>query len=674
MESSEYDHPKAKKWVRPHLVIVVGLLLFETLTGLLILALPFSVKSQMMVLLHTVAGIVFVIPYGWYQVTHWFAYRERPLTHIKLSGYFSMVATLVATVSGLVLTWQAVFQTRISYGWDQVHIVSTVAVLLAAGGHILSPIIRDRRAGKSSSIAPILQAESWFGGNTVFIAGVLGAVVALLAYSYVPPVLDNQFPEGYQFPHGRDSAFAPSLATTATGGALDPQALGQSNSCGSAGCHEDIYDEWQPSAHRYSALDPAFRTIQKRMGEQKGAVATRYCGGCHDPISLFSGTKNLYEKELTNATGLHEGISCVTCHSMKKVDTKGNADYVIGQPERYIGELGGGSVGKAVSDFLIRAYPEQHVESFSRPLYKTPEYCGTCHKQFIDEDLNDVGWVQLQNQYDNWRKSRWNHPGKASETIQCRECHMPLVESNDPASGDALDYNRSPDDGKHRSHRFLATNQLIPELLELPGWREHTRLTEKWLQGEYEVPEIEEKWQSGPVIPVEVSAPERVEPGEKIDISVRFTNNKAGHNFPTGPLDMIQAWLELVVRDEAGRVIFSTGTVDDEHFVEPGAFAFKAEPVDQYGNLIDQHNLWDMVGSRHKRTIYPGFSDQTTVSVPVPDSVRTSDLRVHARLRYRKLNQPMFNAVIPDSLGMETAPITTVAADRDTIILRSTSP
>ena len=36
---------------------------------------------------------------------------------------------------------------------------------------------------------------------------------------------------------------------------------------------------------------------------------------------------------------------------------------------------------------------------------------------------------------------------------------------------------------------------------------------------------------------------------------------------------------------------------------------FKAEPVDQYGNLIDRHNLWEMVGVRYRRSLFPGFSD-----------------------------------------------------------------
>jgi hypothetical protein len=44
-------------------------------------------------------------------------------------GYLATAATLVAVVSGIVLTAQAVWGTRISYGWDRVLLLSTFALL-----------------------------------------------------------------------------------------------------------------------------------------------------------------------------------------------------------------------------------------------------------------------------------------------------------------------------------------------------------------------------------------------------------------------------------------------------------------------------------------------------------------------------------------------------------------
>ena len=64
------------------------------------------------------------------------------------------------------------------------------------------------------------------------------------------------------------------------------------------------------------------------------------------------------------------------------------------------------------------------------------------------------------------------------------------------------------------------------------------------------------------------------------------------------------------VVDEQGREIFTSGTRDERNFIAPGSFLFKAEPVDQHGNLIDRHNLWEMVGVRFRRSLFPGYSDR----------------------------------------------------------------
>ena len=57
-------------------------------------------------------------------------------------------------------------------------------------------------------------------------------------------------------------------------------------------------------------MDPLFQLIQTTMAKQNGAESTRYCGGCHDPISLFSGTKNIFVKDLTGL-GLKEAKDLV---------------------------------------------------------------------------------------------------------------------------------------------------------------------------------------------------------------------------------------------------------------------------------------------------------------------------------------------------------------------------
>src|SRR5690606_29683106 len=610
---------------------------------------------------------------------------------IKLTGYLGMGATSVALVSGIILTAQALFGTRISYVWDAVHIVSTLALVATAVPHVVIILVRNRTVRAVPAMAPVIRAERRFGRYTAWMTLVLIGGVIASAVAYRPVPLQTELPEDYNYLYGADRPFAPSLARTASGGAIDARALGNSSSCGRSNCHVGIVEEWAASAHRWAASDPAFRAIQTVMGEQNGPESTRYCGGCHDPISLFSGSKNLFRAELTNPLGLDEGVSCITCHAIQETDVKGNAHYTIDPPERYLFELHENEALKQVSDFLIRAYPRQHIESLQHRRFKTPEFCAACHKQFIDEEINNVGWVQLQNQYDNWRKSRWNHSGEPTRTIECRECHMPLVDSFDPAAGDPLDYNRTSRDGQHRSHRFLGANQYIPELLELDGAPEQVRLTHAWLRGEIEIPEIAEKWRDGPVAPIEIFAPDVVALGDEVTVEVVITNNKAGHDFPTGPSDIIQAWLHVVVTDEQGREIFRSGAVDDRDFIVPGAFIFKAEPVDQYGKLIDRHNLWDMVGVRYRRSLFPGFSDKATYTFGCPASIvdgpadglasrqqvsfdapphAATELHVKATLMYRKINRSLLSYRFGEAAGL-TPPITELSSD--TMVIRVAS-
>jgi cytochrome c554/c'-like protein len=663
-----------------------GWVLFLTVTGLSVHLTSFSVFNQHALLWHTALGLLLLPPVLIYLVRHVRAYWHFPTTHVKFSGWTSGAALAVCVVSGLVLTWQAAAGTRITYVWRTAHALSTYALVPLLGAHLVWVWARARKRVEDE--AEVAVATAGYGRLTVagtFAGlGLVGVATALMR----PVVFDNSFPEGYDLePYAGATPFSPSLATTVGGGALDPRSLSGSASCGKSGCHEQIYEEWLPSAHRYASMDAGFQVIQGVMAQQNGADSTRYCGGCHDPISLFSGTKNIGVEDLTELSGYQEGISCLSCHSIKETDVKGNANYVMAQPDRYVFELSEGPVASFLSDFLLRAYPDHHVETLSHRMFKAPEFCAACHKQFIDEEVNEVGWVQLQNQYDNWKASRWHDPDDETKTLECRECHMPLQASFDPAAGDEADHNRDADDGKHRSHRFLGANQYIPLLMKLEGGEEQARLTEAWLRGEYEVPEIAERWREGPAVPIEIEVAEEIDEGDELAIRVHLINNKVGHDFPTGPLDIIQAWVDIEVVDANGHVLLRSGEMDEENRIDPGTFMFKAEPVDRYGNLIDRHNLWEMVGVRFKRSLFPGSEEVASYGVvcsgqPLksPDPIEGSStveltpdlvgpLTISAKLKYRKFDQFLLDFAFGEEAGL-TAPVTIMSEAEATVRLR----
>jgi cytochrome c554/c'-like protein len=638
-------------------------LLLLTASGLAVTLGPFHPAVEWGLLIHTVVGIATILPLVWYCAVHWLDYRRYQPSPVVLLGYVAGVGLLVCVGSGAVVTWQGITGTRMSSIWRQTHLISTFVTLAGALPHVVLLLVRVGNV-LPSSIKYVVHSS---------LLGSVGIVpVALLPLVYAGTKYDDTLPADYHYISGTERPFAPSLAKTSTGGALDARTLAGSRSCGTSRCHSEIVKEWLPSAHRYAAMDPLFQGIQQTMAKQNGPESTRYCGGCHDPISLFSGTKNIFVANLTGLQGYQEGVSCLACHSIRDTDLKGNASYTVTRPTEYLWQWKTDGAGRIARDFLIRTYPNEH-NRLSKRLFKTPQYCAACHKQFIDAEVNRIGWVQLQNQYDNWANSHWNRKGDPRKTVECRECHMPLVASSDPSAGDTSDYNRSPNDGRHRSHRFIAANQLVPALQKLEGWQEQVQLTEEWLQGRRRIPEIEEKWAKGPIVKIGLDLGTDRRRGI-IPIRVVLTSNKVGHDYPTGPLDMIQSWVELHVTDPHGREIFSTGTRDAQNFIAPGTFLFKAEPVDQHGNLIDRHNLWEMVGVRFRRALFPAYSDTVEYQVScsglsdvrgaqapgegdhrhfqIPKPTRPGRYTVVASLQYRKVDQFLVNYLLGPRSGI----------------------
>ncbi|MBT5656789.1 MAG: cytochrome b/b6 domain-containing protein [Phycisphaerae bacterium] len=718
-----------------------GFLLYETLTGLAILVLPFSPFNQFNVLLHTILGVAMLVPVLWYCWRHWVVRRKGKLSHYQLMGYIAVALLLACLVSGIVVTLQGVFGTRLSLGWDLVHLVTGLAMAIFIIVHVAMVVLRkvNREASKRALAGARRSYYGWSGGLcVVFILVGLGWEA-----NYQSLDLRTSFDDTYNWRYGEDRPFAPSMsrienqdwqdhvigrvesalpspkrklfqaslvstkrdpmglfarlrqgaddakvdspereaieavlseesAHVRTQGAIDPRLLGGSAGCGTSGCHTEIYTEWLPSAHRYSSLDVMFQDVQELMVAETSAETTRYCGGCHDPISLFAGAKNAHTAAVGNPIGMDEGTSCLVCHSIVQTDVQGNGDYTIRPPERYIYELHeDDEVAKFLSDFLIRIYPNHHITEYSKPLYKTAEFCAACHKQYLDVEVNtDIGKVQGQNQYDSWMNSRWFHEGNPDATISCRECHMPLQPSTDPASGDPTDYNRSLADGMHRGHRMCGANQYIPTLQNLEGGADQVAEVEKWLRGQTEIPEIADKWTRGPVVRLAIDAPETIAPGEQADIRVLLTNNKTGHDFPTGPLDMIESWIELTVVDENSDVLYHTGGVDaSTDQIVNSQVLFKATGFDREGKLIDRHNLWDLVGASYKRSLYPGVTDSFEAELVCPSMARgrldidpreapgvrvdefavsaaePGTLRVKAVLWYRKANPEFLDRV-----------------------------
>ncbi len=643
---------------------VTTFLVIESVTGLWIYLAPFSLVAQVQVLLHTAAGLVLIVPYAIYQWRHWKAWHAQTMTVVMILGYVLMMMVLVSIVSGVWLTIEAAFGTRRGPLLDLIHLVSGIGAFALLTSHVLLAYLRRRRVMRNT---PSLAAATRLFARRATI-GTGAAAALVVATTFVPeeevefPVPESYALSDYLQEHDeyRGNPFAPTYARTSSGNFVRPDVLAGSESCGTAGCHEEILKEWLPSAHRFSAANPPFQQVQKNFADERGVEEARYCAGCHDPISLFAGAKDIHDMDLS-APGMQEGCSCVVCHSISHADTRGNADYVITPPKKYLWE---GTTGakKFISDFLIRAYPQQHLDDYDRNILRTPEFCAACHKQFIPEALNRFGLSPGQNQYDEWRNSHWHVADAPDKDLSCRDCHMRLVHgSRDPGRGEGGDLRRSIDDGAHRHHGTIATNVLMPEVMKLPGWERHVELTREWIRGKTRLPEIAHAWPDGPVVSVDIQAKEQVQAGDEVGVRVVVTNRKVGHNFSTGPLDFIRAWIHLRVTDAEGAVLGEWGAIDPktrriqdmenvEHRVgnsrSEGTMVLEAMPLDEHGNPLVKHELWKKAGGEGQRVIFPGYSDNQVFRFKAPAAAK-GPITIEADLNFRRYRQEFLDLVVP---------------------------
>jgi hypothetical protein len=652
-------------WASRLASLVVAAIVIQAVTGLWLYLAPFSAAAQVQVILHVALGLAMIVPTAYYIARHIMVRYSQKATVVLVTGYALAAAIIVCLTSGVLLTWQAATGPKISGIWDLVHLTSGLLIAALVIVHLLLAYLGRRNAARRERSFRI--AQTAFARRFVMWTAAAAFVVISAAVSLPLRRMESALPDDYtlptyleQFDEYRGSPFAPSYARTNSGMLLPPEVLANSQSCGTAGCHEQIAAEWQPSAHRFSAMNPPFQQIQKNFAADRSPADTRYCAGCHDPISLFAGAKDIHNLTLS-APGMQEGVSCAACHSIAQVDARGNGDYTIVAPQKYLWE-GTDGWKKAVSDFLIRAYPRQHLADYDRNLLRTPEFCGACHKQFIPEALNRFGLVAGQNQFDEWRMSHW-HADDPQKNLSCVDCHMRLVkDSADPGRGEAGAIRRTPDDNSHRHHGMIATNFLMPQVMKLPGWEKHEKLTEEWIRGETVIEEIAQLWPPGPVASIEIVAPKEARPGETIQVQTIIANRKAGHNLTTGPLDFMRAWVHLHVVDGEGTTIAEWGAIDavtrqitdvpgHEHEIgnsrKEGTLVLEGQPIDGRGNPLLQHELWQMAGGKGKRVIFPGYSDNQSFSFQVPANAK-GRLHLRADFNFRRYRQDFLDRTVPD--------------------------
>ncbi len=321
--------------------------------------------------------------------------------------------------------------------------------------------------------------------------------------------------------------------------------LGNSAYCGH--CHTDLFQQWNASLHSFSSHNnPVYRKVTEHLRQQNKSEHLQFCARCHEPIMLVSGESLQAEPDSWVA---NSGLTCLSCHRIIEVHG-GNGQYVIKEPILHPFAVSNSPWLQQIHAWLVQAFPWLHRQVLTQDLYKSAEYCQSCHSVTVPAEINGQQELVLQDEYEQWTHSPFAH---GEQTKNYPDCHMPLVPSDDPAAKK----------GVIRSHRFTGGNTAIP------------RFNSDFHQVEASSKFLQDNRIALKVLNAKVEA-------NSLTLDVEISSKNIGHAFPAGTADSNQAWLAIEISDSQGQVIATQGALDEKKRISDDAMRFGIEYIDAY--------------------------------------------------------------------------------------------
>jgi Flp pilus assembly protein TadD len=469
--------------------------------------------------------------------------------------------------------------------------------------------------------------------------------------------------QSYNFAFGADRISLPGNAAVEGNDFLEPAAFQDAAYCGH--CHQEAYQQWRQSLHSNSFRTPFYRTSVNIVMRTKGIEFARHCDSCHNPIAVLSGSLNMH------ATGDRsfdrDGLTCMVCHSIQKVDTKlGNGSYTLAVPAVMVDEQGRRIPGM-VPDSEILMHLDRHSKAVMQPIYQSPEFCSACHKASLPMQLNDYKWIRAFTAYDEWQQSKYSQSNPltfyTADYTTCQGCHMKRAAFGLPEPGAKK--------GAFTSHRWLAGNTAVPFYY---GFDEQLTKTIDFLKtGNYlnvDLFGLRINGSDALIAPLGM-VPFTIKPADSIEAYVVVQSKFIGHSLIPEVRDLYEAWMAFTVKDAAGRTLYQSGYLKPDGTLDPGAHSFTNRPVDAAGNFVDNHKVWTIHSVAYDNTIQSGRSTLVRYDFHLPENV-TGSVTITAAVEYRHLRQSYLDNV----LGKDhpAYPVVEIASRSRTLTIGENSP
>lgn len=608
---------------------------------------------QIMFLVHLALGLLIVLPVIVFGIIHLRNAWSRPNRRAVYAGLGLYGVAWLLLLSGLILTRFEFFEVKDPIIRDSAYWV-----------HVITPFV----------LVWLFILHRLAGRNIRWKVGLRWAAVGV-GFAGVMMVVQTQDPRQWHVsgPASGEKYFFPSLARTASGDFIPARTLMMEHYC--AECHQETTEGWRHSVHHLSSFNnPAYlfsvRETREVLYKRDGNLqAARFCAGCHDPAPFFSGAFDDPNFDDVNHPTAQAGITCTSCHAITHINSvRGNGDYTIEEPLHYPFAFSDNPFLEWVNRQLIKAKPEFHKKTFLKPLHKTPEFCGTCHKVHLPQEVNNYKWLRGQDHYDSFLLSgvsghgvtSFYYPPKAKHN--CSQCHMRLM----PAKNDfGAKYFDDTGTLKVHDHLFPAANTAVSQMVGLSEQGNDARRS--FLDGAVRVDIFGIK--EGGTIDGRLVAPLRpgvpvLEPGKRYLLEPVIRTLKLGHLFTEGTADSNEIWMDVTVTS-GGRVIGRSGGMDERGFVDPWAHFCNAYVLDRDGNRIDRRNAQDIFVPLYNHQIPPGAADVVHYQFQVPEDT-AAPVTVEVKLQYRKFDTTYLKYIRGDDFSANDLPIVTLATDRIT--------
>ncbi|WP_419191795.1 multiheme c-type cytochrome [Engelhardtia mirabilis] len=391
-----------------------------------------------------------------------------------------------------------------------------------------------------------------------------------------------------------------------------------------ATCHERHYREWSASPHAYAQISPTYNAYQALLVNATNGTLGDFCVRCHTQVGMTLGEPIAASNAARSEVAV-EGITCVVCHRVSTSYGKNSGRFALES-----GDIFEPIYGPRADDELRRVLGDPatyrrvvtdsdspgrriHAEARQMPQIQRSAFCGRCH------DVRLVDGFRLEDAFSEYKQSPAAERGES-----CQDCHMgpiPGVPSRYEDQPAAIIGDQPTAPARRTNHMFAGPDAPLVHPGIFPHNPEAAALAspQEWLQFDYAAgwgtDEFEDAWPDDSEFPERwASADERYDArevletqlglrreayergttllrngyrlgeirdlgaGDGLAFELRVENASDGHSAPTGLIAERLVFLQIVVTNADGEVVFRSGDLDPD------------------GDLRDRHSAWVQAG------------------------------------------------------------------------------